>query len=82
MTTPVMINSPWHTEMLGDLVVAGLSERTREAVFRGVGTCHARPNSRNVSNPLRSPPTATLTTDVYAPRFSGAEAGRCRFLTP
>ncbi len=36
MTTPLMMNATWHTEMLGDLVVAGLSERTREAYLRAV----------------------------------------------
>ncbi len=36
MSTPLMMNSVWHEEMLGDLVVAGLSERTREASLRAV----------------------------------------------
>ena len=36
MTTPLMMNATWHTEMHGDLVVAGLSERTREAYLRAV----------------------------------------------
>ena len=47
MTTPLMTNCTWHTEMLADLVVVGLSERTREAYLGAVRQLVAFCNGRS-----------------------------------
>ena len=43
--TPVMINSAWHTEMLGDLVVAGL-RACEKIIFSPNGARCASPGQR------------------------------------